>query len=80
MAQFKYLGTTVTTDGRYTKEINKRIGERRRKCSKIPTIEELLREKRRRWFGHLMREKENGLPRNIDERKSNELKMVSTAD
>ena len=27
VAQFKYLGTTVTTDGRSTKEINKRIGE-----------------------------------------------------
>ena len=141
VAQFKYLGTTVTTDGRSTKEINKRIGEaasvvaslsriwastgiplllksrlykalvmtialyngecwllrkqdiktlegfhfrslrrltrkkRRRdlgsmdidkasrkevfNTAEIPTIEELLREKRLRWFGHLMRENEN---------------------
>ena len=29
------------------------------KTAKTPTIEELLREKRQRWFGHLMREKEN---------------------
>ena len=27
VAQFKYLGTTGTTDGRSTKETNKRIGE-----------------------------------------------------
>ena len=29
------------------------------KASRMPTVEELLREKRLRWFDHLMREDDN---------------------
>ena len=29
------------------------------KASRMPTVEELLREKRLRWFRHLMREDDN---------------------
>ena len=40
-------------------DIDKTTKEEVFKTAKTPTIEELLREKRLRWFGHLMREKEN---------------------
>ena len=40
-------------------DIDKATKEEMFKTAKILTIEELLREKRLRWFGHVMREKEN---------------------
>ena len=40
-------------------DIDKATKEEVFKTAKPPTIEELLREKQPRWFGHLMREKEN---------------------
>ena len=40
-------------------DIDKATKEEVFKTAKTPTMEELLRGKRLRWFGHLMREKEN---------------------
>ena len=40
-------------------DIDKATKEEVFKTARTPTIEELLREKQLRWFGHFMREKEN---------------------
>ena len=40
-------------------DIDKAAKEEVFKTAKTPTIEELLREKRLRWFGHHMQEEEN---------------------
>ena len=46
-------------------DIDKATKEKVFKTAKTPTIEELWRERRLRWFGHLMREKENDPAREI---------------
>lgn len=35
------------------------------KASQVPTMEELLREKRMRWFGHLIRENDDNLAKQV---------------